>query len=327
LWALILAVTMYPIHQQLAKRIGSRQGLAATLLVLVSIVLIVAPTTVLVSSLGDSIHTLVNNLSKNTLQIPAPDASVADWPLIGNKVHAYWSQAYADLPTVVQGLQPKIGELAKQALGIVAGLGGKMLQFFISFIIAGVIMAYGASGAGAAQAIFERIVGVGRGKGFVNLSTATVRAVAAGVIGIACIQALLIGLALIIAGIPWAGVLSLVVLVLGVAQLPALLVTLPVIGFIWYSGDYSTVAAIGYSALLVVAGSADNVLKPLMLGRGVDAPMPVILLGALGGMATTGILGMFIGATLLALGYQIFMWWVADNPDTLNEAGDAQVVD
>jgi predicted PurR-regulated permease PerM len=327
LWALILAVTMYPIHQQLAKRIGGRQGLAATLLVLVSIVLIVAPTTVLVSSLGDSMHNLVNNLSKNTLQIPAPAPSVADWPLIGNKVHAYWSQAHADLPAVVQGLQPKIGELAKQALGIVAGLGGKMLQFFISFIIAGVIMAYGASGAGAAQAIFERIVGVGRGKGFADLSTATVRAVAAGVIGIACLQALFIGLALIIAGIPWAGVLSLVVLVLGIAQLPALLVTLPAIGYIWYSGDYNTVAAIGYSALLVVSGSADNVLKPLMLGRGVDAPMPVILLGALGGMATTGNLGMFIGATLLALGYQIFMWWVADNPDSRDEAGDAQATD
>ena len=87
------------------------------------------------------------------------------------------------------------------------------------------------------------------------------------------------------------------------------------IGYIWYSGEYGTAAAIGYSVLLLVAGAADNVLKPLMLGRGVDAPMPVILLGALGGMATTGILGMFVGATLLALGYQIFMWWVGNNPE------------
>ncbi len=114
-------------------------------------------------------------------------------------------------------------------------------------------------------------------------------------------------------------------LVLGVAQLPALLVTLPVIGYIWYSGDYSTAAAISYSVLLVVSGAADNVLKPLMLGRGVDAPMPVILLGALGGMATTGILGMFVGATLLALGYQIFMWWVANNPEAAqSEESDSQ---
>ena len=105
-----------------------------------------------------------------------------------------------------------------------------------------------------------------------------------------------------------------IVLVLGIAQVPALLVTLPVIAYIWMSGDYGTAAAVLTRVLLFVAGMLDNVLKPLMLGRGVDAPMPVILLGALGGMATAGILGMFVGATLLALGYQIFMGWVATNP-------------
>jgi predicted PurR-regulated permease PerM len=93
------------------------------------------------------------------------------------------------------------------------------------------------------------------------------------------------------------------------------IVTLPVIGWIWASGDYSPGPAIFYTVVLFVGGLADNVLKPLMLGRGVDAPMPVILIGALGGMATGGILGMFIGATVLALGYQIFMRWVDDNPE------------
>ena len=295
---------------------GGKQGLAATLLILIGIVLIVVPTVLLFSSLSDSIHDLLNSVKNNTLQIPAPSPSVANWPIVGKKMHAFWSQAHSDLPAVVQSMQPKIGELAKQALQIVAGTGVNILQFLFSFIIAGVIMAFGESGARAAQAIFERIVGITLGKVFTDLSTATIRTVAAGVIGIACIQALLTGIVLIIAGIPWPGVLSLVVLVLGVAQIPALLVTLPVIIYIWYGGDYSTAAAISYTVLLLVSGMADNVLKPLMLGRGVDAPMPVILLGALGGMATTGILGMFIGATLLALGYQLFMLWVAGNPES-----------
>ena len=132
----------------------------------------------------------------------------------------------------------------------------------------------------------------------------------------AFIQAIVVGLVMMIAGIPFTGVLAVIVLVLGIAQVPALLVTLPVIAYIWVSGDYATVPAVIYSVLLFVAGMLDNVLKPLMLGRGVDAPMPVILLGALGGMASSGILGMFVGATLLALGYQIFMGWVATNPDT-----------
>jgi len=122
-------------------------------------------------------------------------------------------------------------------------------------------------------------------------------------------------LLLLIAGVPFAGVLALIVLVLGIAQVPALLVTVPVIVYIWMSGDYGTVAAVIYTVLLVVAGMLDNVLKPLLLGRGVDAPMVVILLGALGGLATHGVVGMFVGATLLALGYQIFMRWVATNPD------------
>src|SRR5205814_3602289 len=129
-----------------------------------------------------------------------------------------------------------------------------------------------------------------------------------------------IGVSLLIAGVPFAGVLAVVVLVFGVAQLPALIVTLPVIGWIWASGQYDTGPAAAYTVLLFVGGMADNVLKPLMLGRGVDAPMPVILLGALGGMATAGILGMFVGATLLALGYQLFMGWVAAN----RNVGEAQ---
>ena len=136
----------------------------------------------------------------------------------------------------------------------------------------------------------------------------------------ALIQALIVGVALLVAGVPWAGVLAVLVLVLGIAQIPALLVTLPAIIYIWSSGAYSTAAAIASTVVLFLAGMTDNVLKPLLLGRGVDAPMPIILLGALGGMATAGILGMFVGATLLTLGYQIFMGWVAANPN----AGPAQ---
>jgi predicted PurR-regulated permease PerM len=212
-------------------------------------------------------------------------------------------------------MQPKIGELARKAVAIVAGIGVGLLQFLASFIIAGILMAYGEAGARAARAILERIAGGDRGEAFARLSTATIRAVAQGVIGIAFVQALLVGVALLVAHVPWAGVLAAITLVLSIAQVPALVVTLPAIGYIWSSGGYGTGAAVAYTIALLVAGMADNVLKPLMLGRGVDAPMPVVLLGALGGMATGGILGMFVGATLLALGYQIFMAWVANTPD------------
>ncbi len=132
-----------------------------------------------------------------------------------------------------------------------------------------------------------------------------------GVIGVAFIQALLVGVGFILADIPAAGLLAIVVLILGIAQLPATLITLPVIAYIWWSGD-STMSNVFFTVSLVLAGLADNVLKPMFLGRGVDAPMPIILLGALGGMVTAGMIGLFVGAVLLALGYVIFMDWVAD---------------
>ena len=319
-WALILAVTLYPAHQMLAQRLRGRQGLASTLLVLAGLVLIVAPTAVLLASLGDSVHHLIGSVRDHTLQVPAPPASVAEWPVIGKKVHALWTQASSDLPTLIQSMQPTIGELSKKAVEMVASIGGSVLAFLVSFAIAGVIMAFGETGARASRNIFDRIVGIDRGEAFVSLSTATIRAVALGVLGVAFIQALLIGLVLLVAGVPYAGVLAMIQLVLGIVQIPALLVTLPAIVYIWVSGAYGTGAAVIYTVLLAVAGLVDNILKPLMLGRGVDAPMPVVLLGALGGLASAGILGMFVGATVLALGYQIFMAWVAANPDVARVA-------
>ena len=314
-WALILAVTLYPLHQSVAAKIGGRQGLAATLIVLLGVVVVIVPTAALMSSLGDSVHRLINDVQNNTLQVPPPREGVAEWPLVGKKVHAFWTKAHTDLPALVQSMQPKIGNLAKAALGFVASIGGGLLRFLASLIVAGIMMAFGEGGARAIRSIFERVAERNRGGKFVDLSTQTIRAVAKGVLGVAFLQAIIVGICLLIAGIPWAGVLAAIVLVLGIAQVPALVVTLPAIGYLWSSGNYGPGAAILYTVLLIVSGMADNVLKPLMLGRGVDAPMPVILLGALGGMATGGILGMFVGATLLALGYQIFMAWVDTDPD------------
>jgi len=218
-------------------------------------------------------------------------------------------------------MQPKGGDLARRALSAVAGVGGGLLLFLVSFVAAAVVMVYGESGARGGRAIFRRVAGGARGEALARLSMATIRAVALGVVGVAFIQAVLIGLALLLAGVPGAGVLALIVLVLGIAQVPPLVVTLPAVIYIWASGDYGGASAFAYTIVLLLTGAADNVLKPLMLGRGVDAPMPVILFGALGGMAGGGILGMFVGATVLALGHQILMSWTA-TAETHVEGGD-----
>lgn len=314
-WAIILAVTLYPVHQKLARRMGGKQGMAATVLVLLGVVLIGVPTALLMGALGESLQHFVASVREGTLKVPAPSPDVAAWPVIGRKVHDLWSQAHADLPALVRSMQPQVRELARQSLQVVASIAGAALLFLFSFIIAGIIMAWGESGARSIRAIFTRLSGIQRGAEFAGLCTQTIRAVALGVLGVAFIQALAFGIVLMIARVPLTGVIALVVLLVGIVQVPAILVSLPVIIYIWSSGDYGTTQAITYTVLLLIAGMLDNFLKPLLLGRGVDAPMPVVLLGALGGLATSGLVGMFVGATFLTLGYQAFMWWVANSPD------------
>jgi len=314
IWALIFAVTTYPLHLRIAARLGGRPGLAATLLALLGIAVFVVPIGILMSSLGDSIRTLIEAVQQNTLQIPSPPETVAAWPVIGARLHAVWTQAHNDLPALVQSMQPKIGDIALVALGFVASIGSGLLVLLGALILAGIFMAFGEHGARACVSVFERLAGEERGASLARLSTATIRAVAQGVVGVALIQAILVGLALLVAGVPWAGALAAIVLVLGIAQVPAVIVTLPAIAWIWSRGG-GTGEAIIDTALLLVSGMADNVLKPLMIGRGVDVPMPVILVGALGGMATGGIVGMFVGATLLALAWQLLTGWVDESPD------------
>jgi predicted PurR-regulated permease PerM len=315
-WAIILAVALYPAHQFLARKLRGKQGLAATLLVLFGALIIVFPTALLLSSLGDSVRGLVHDIQANTLEIRAPGEGVKDWPVVGERLYAAWALGHNDLPALVTSLQPKIGEVARWAVGAVASIGGGLILFLFSFVIAGIVMAYGEGGARASRSIFARVAGQRRGDMLAALSTSTIRAVAQGVIGVAFIQAIVVGLALLAAGVPWAGVLALVTLVLGIAQVPVVLISIPAIFWIWSSGAHGGGMATVYTVVLLIAGLSDNVLKPLMLGRGVEAPMPVILFGALGGMATAGIPGMFVGATLLAVGYRMFMEWVASGVET-----------
>lgn len=321
-WSIILAVTLYPLHQWLARRVGRRQWLASTIMVVVGVLLVVIPAALLLNSFADSVSDFIGAVQQNRLAIPAPREGVERWPFVGRKLHDAWSRAHADLPAFVQSMQPKAADLARSALAVVASVGGGLLSFLASFVAAAVVMAYGESGARGGRAIFRRVAGEERGDALTRLSTATLRAVALGVVGVAFIQAVLIGSALMIAGVPGSGVLALVALVLGIAQVPALVVTLPVVIYIWASGDYGGVSAVAYTIILLLTGAADNALKPLMLGRGVEAPMPVILFGALGGMASGGILGMFVGATLLALGHQILMSW-ASSPYSPTEQVEA----
>jgi predicted PurR-regulated permease PerM len=327
LWALILAVALYPLQKRLASRLKGKQGRTATLLVLAGLLVIGLPTVMLGSSFANHLHGFHGALENSSFTIKQPADSVAKWPLIGEKVHSAWSSAASDFPAFLEKFKPQLKNFSKKMLSTALNTAGSVFMFLASLIIAGIMMAYGEAGSSVMQRILIRLAGQERGVRLHALSTATIRSVAMGVVGVAFIQALLLGVGFVMAGIPGAGVLALVVLLIGILQLPALIISLPVIAYLWWAGDASTVANIFFTIYLLLAGAADNVLKPLLLGRGVDVPMPIILLGALGGMVSAGIIGLFLGAVILAVGYQVFMEWVNEQgpeiTDTPEIAGDA----
>lgn len=319
IWSVILAVTLYPIHSRLRARIGNRNGLSATLLIVAAILILLIPAYLLGNSLTESTQAAIATIKAGGLHIPPPAESVAQWPLIGKSLYAFWLDAATNLSEVVQRIAPQFKGVSLKALGLAASAGMGMLMFVGALMVSGIIMAYGEKGELSALKIARRISGPDKGRLIVELCTSTIRAVAQGVIGIAFIQMLLIGIGFVVYGVPGAGLLALGVLLLGIMQLPATLITLPVLAYV-LATEGATTATITFSIYTFVAGMADNVLKPMLLGRGVDVPMPVILLGALGGMITSGIIGLFIGPVVLAIGYRLFWQWVDDQPDAPEDA-------
>lgn len=327
LWAMILSVALAPLHQALARRMGNRQGRSATILVLAGLLLIGTPTVMLSGSFASQIQQSYTEFENGTLTLSPPKESVAEWPIVGERVYTAWKSASSDLPAYVHTHRDELKKLAERALAAAASTAGGVLLFLASLIVAGILMAYGEAVEGSMEKIIGRFSKPEKGKQLWNLIVATIRSVATGVVGVAFIQALLIGLGLMFADVPAAGLLAALVMVLGILQLPATLITLPAIIWLWSTGDGSSFSNAAFTIYLIVAGLSDNILKPILLGRGVDAPMPVILIGAIGGMVTGGIVGMFVGAVMLAVGYQLFMAWVNQSagltPDTAPETPTA----
>lgn len=314
-WAMILAITLYPLQVRLRGRFAIRDGLIATLIIFIAFGVILAPTYMLGVAVADSVEHAMAVVRSGSFRIPPPAESVASWPLVGQRVFDFWQQASTDLTGLAHKFAPQLKDAGRALLGTLTGLGAGLLIFFVALVIAGILMAHGENGRRSAVQIASRISGPENGPKITDLCTATIRAVAQGVVGIAFIQMLLIGVAFVVMGIPGAGLLALAVLLIGIMQLPATLITAPVIIFVIVTQGFST-ATIVFSVYVFIAGLVDNVLKPLLLGRGVAVPMPVVLVGALGGMVSGGVIGLFIGPVMLAVGYQLFWRWVRDQPQS-----------
>ncbi len=314
-WGVIISVSLYPMHVSLAKRLGGREKLSATLITLTGIAIIVAPAVFLADSTVGALRTLAESAQTGSLAIPPPGENVADWPVVGEQLHTIWSQAASNLEATLNQYEDQIRAMGRKAAGLAASAVVAVFQFIFSLIIAGALFTVAPGGYNASREIAASLVGRERGGEVTDMAIGTIRSVFKGVLGIAAIQALVSAVGMLIAGIPAAGLWAGAVLVLAVVQLPPLLILLPIA--VWYFSVAATTPAIIFLVFAIIVSGSDTFLKPMLLGRGLKTPMLVILLGAIGGAVAMGIVGLFIGAVVLALGYELLVAWMA--PDELDE--------
>ena len=310
LWSLILAMALYPLHNNFSKKMGGRPKLASFIIVFSILAIIFVPTWLLIDSLVDEVKELKVSYDNGTLSIPPPTEKVKDWPLVGEQLFETWQTANVNLEEVVVKYQDQLFETGTKLVKGILSTTGAVLQIMIALIIAGILLVFGGLGE-AIRKFFRKLAG-NRGDEFANTTMKTVANVVKGVLGVALIVALMHGILLMVAGVPYAGIWTLLIFVLAVLQLPVIFVTLPIIVYLFAVKE--PLPAIVLTVLLVLAGVSDNVLRPILLGKGAPVPMLVIFIGVIGGFIFSGFIGLFTGAIVMSIGYKLFVGWVnSDN--------------
>jgi predicted PurR-regulated permease PerM len=309
-WSAVLAVALYPAFDWLSRHLGGRPKLAATVVTALCLAIIIGPVAWLGVGLIDSLLEISEQFGNGRLVVPSPPAGLGDWPIVGQPLHELWSKASTNLEAAFRQLAPYLKPVASFLLVFAGGLGIGALKFLLSVILAGFLLPSGPRLVSAGKGFLSHVVAQ-RSEDFLALAGATIRSISQGVIGIAIFQALLIGLGVKLAGVHHASVLSFAVLIFGILQIGSLIVLLPVIIWIWSAKDFAI--ALPITIFLALVGISDNVLKPLLMGRGLATPMPVIFIGLIGGTLAHGIVGLFVGPIILAVAWELMLAWIRED--------------
>ncbi len=309
LWAILLAVALYPLFSVLSKRLGGSDKLSAIILTISLLALILIPTSLFFGSLVEGVQTYGEQMVNKEFSVPPPNDDIKEWPLVGEKLHGIWMTAFNNIDDLINQYEDQIASFGKSVLNSFLGTSLTFFQFILSIIIAGILLATSKQGGTFTYSLFKRIVGE-RGEEFANICKVTIKNVAKGILGVAIIQSTLAGIGFLLAGIPFAGLWFLISLILGIIQVGPALVIIPVIIYIF--STTSTLAAILWSIYFVIVMLSDNILKPILLGKGAPVPMLIIFLGSIGGFMNSGFVGLFVGAIILSLGYKLFIAWVEE---------------
>ena len=309
LWSVILAMALHPLHKILSGKMGGRPKLASSIIVIFALAIIFIPIWLLVDSLFEEVKALKVSFDNGTLSIPPPTEQVKSWPVIGERLYDIWQNASENLGQTALKYKDQLLSVGSTVGKGILGAASGVAQIMISFIIAAIILVFGEAGK-FIRKFFRKVAG-DRGDEYADMTMKTVGNVVKGIIGVALILAILNGILFMLAGIPYAGIWTLLVFVLGVLQLPLFFITVPIIVYMFATKEI--MPAILWTVLLLVAGLSDNVLKPILLGKGAPVPMLVIFVGVIGGFMFSGFIGLFTGAIVMSLGYKLFVGWINSN--------------
>jgi len=321
-WGLIIAIGATGPYEAVVSKLGDRRGLAATLFVLLALALVIAPAVMLSETLVSGAQYFAHDIADGALEIPPPPADIADWPIIGRPIFDFWTETSQNLQAALAKLGPQLVAVSTWLLRAAGSVGAGLIQLILSMVLASIMLARGADRAKATNQLASRLAGAEQGPALAELATATVSSVVQGIVGVALIQAVLAGIGFIVAGVPGAGLWALLVLVCAIIQIPVALVLVPPVLLI-FSGASTTVAVL-FTIWCLFISVIDNILKPILFGRGVAVPTIVIFLGAIGGMIAMGIIGLFVGAVILAVGYELFSAWVRGGEEAVGNGVQAE---
>jgi predicted PurR-regulated permease PerM len=308
-WSAVIVVTLWRPLEWITARLGGRRGFVATLLALAMIALVVMPAISLVDAVTDGLPRIRAMAHDLYVRMPreAP-AVVAGLPLVGERIAETWRTLGEDASAagdMAARIAPAVGTWLLASL---TGVGATVLQFVLVAIATAVLYAQGPAAAGMAGRLAARLGGA-EGTEALSVATRAIRGVSAGVIGTAAAQALLAGIGFAVAGTPAPVLLAVAVLVFGIIQLGPLPVWLPVVTWLYATGD--TLTAILLLAWMAgVVQTVDNFLRPILISRGAKLPLLLMLIGVLGGLIAMGLIGIFLGPTLLGVGYVMLRRWL-----------------
>jgi predicted PurR-regulated permease PerM len=305
-WSAIIAVALYPVFYWLSRKLYGYRVAAAFVITVLSLLLMLGPATWLGLSLAESVRSLMAQLSEGTIAVPAPPETIKAWPLIGTKAYETWDLASTNLRALLTQAVPYLKPVGGTLLGAAGSFGVNLLKFIVATIVSGFLFIPGPALVESIKNILRHLAGA-RGALFVDMAGATVRTISRGVIGVAVIQALLAGIGLIIAGIPAAGLISFLVLVLGIVQIGPTIILVPLVIWSWFAMDATS--AFLFSLYMIPVNLIDNVLRPLVMAKGLGTPMWIILLGVFGGTIVHGMIGLFVGPVVLSIAWQLIVLW------------------